>query len=109
VYIKNIIVETCSNEIVRENEELKQEVARLSKTLYNNKSKARQILPHQDNTIVGINKHDEGKTVGVGCDTRKTISLTNARQSRGDKQKPTCKFFKTYTNRVKKRLPHHTI
>jgi FtsZ-binding cell division protein ZapB len=34
--IKNVIIETCSDEIAMENEQLKQEVARLGKTLYDN-------------------------------------------------------------------------
>jgi hypothetical protein len=38
--IKNVIVETCCDEIAMENELLKQEVARLDKTLYDKKGKA---------------------------------------------------------------------
>jgi hypothetical protein len=43
VLVKNVIIETCSNEIAKKNEQLKQEVARLGKALYNKKGKAKQI------------------------------------------------------------------
>jgi hypothetical protein len=63
VLVKNIIIETCSNEIAKENEQLKQEVARLGKTLYNKKGKAKQIQLPQNNTTAGVNKPMEGETV----------------------------------------------
>jgi FtsZ-binding cell division protein ZapB len=63
VLVKSIVIETCSNEVAKENEQLRQEVARLGKALYNKKGKARQIQPPQDNTTVGVNKPMEGKTV----------------------------------------------
>jgi hypothetical protein len=44
-----------------ENEQLKQEVARLSQALYDKKCKAKQIQPPQDNTIEGVNKPMEEK------------------------------------------------
>ena len=47
----------------KENEEIKQEVAYLSKTLYNKKGKAKQIQPHQDNTTTGVKELDEEKVV----------------------------------------------
>ena len=46
-----------------ENEQLKQEVARLGKALYDKKGKAKQIQPPQDNTTAGVNKPVEGETV----------------------------------------------
>ena len=52
----NIVVETCSNEVAKENEQLKQEVAHLGKVLYDKKGKAKQIQPPQDNTTAGVNK-----------------------------------------------------
>jgi hypothetical protein len=45
VLVENIVVETCSNEVAKENEQLRQEVARLGKALYDNKGKAKQIQP----------------------------------------------------------------
>jgi FtsZ-binding cell division protein ZapB len=43
VLVKNIVVETCLDEVAKENEQLKQEVARLGKALYDKKGKAKQI------------------------------------------------------------------
>ena len=34
VLVKNVVIETCSDEIAMKNEQLKQEVARLGKALY---------------------------------------------------------------------------
>ena len=50
VLVKNVVIETCSDKNDMENEQLKQEVARLSKALYDKKGKAKQIQPPQDNT-----------------------------------------------------------
>jgi hypothetical protein len=63
VLVKNVIIETCSDEIAMENEQLKQEVAHLGKALYDKKGKVKQIQPPQDNTIARVNKPMEGKTV----------------------------------------------
>jgi predicted house-cleaning noncanonical NTP pyrophosphatase (MazG superfamily) len=56
VLVENIVVEICSDEVAKENEQLKQEVARLAKALYDKKGKAKQIRPPQDNTNTGVNK-----------------------------------------------------
>jgi FtsZ-binding cell division protein ZapB len=61
--VKNVVIETCSDEIAMENEQLKQEVARLGMALYDKKGKAKQIQPPQDNTTAGVNKPVEGETV----------------------------------------------
>jgi hypothetical protein len=45
VLVKNVIVETCSDEIAMENVLLKQEVAQLNKALYNKKGKSKQTQP----------------------------------------------------------------
>jgi hypothetical protein len=63
VLVENIVVETCSDEAAKENEQLRQEVSRLGKALYDKKGKAKQIRPPQDNTTAGVNKHMEGETV----------------------------------------------
>jgi hypothetical protein len=63
VLVKNVIIETCSDEIAMENEQLKQEVACLGKALYDKKGKAKQIHPSQDNTTVGVNKPVKGETM----------------------------------------------
>jgi hypothetical protein len=54
VLVKNVVIETCSDEIAMENEQLNQEVTRLGKMLYDKKGKAKQIQPPQDNTTVGV-------------------------------------------------------
>jgi FtsZ-binding cell division protein ZapB len=56
VLVNNFVIETCSDEIAMENEKLKQEMARLGKSLYDKKDKAKQIQPPQDNTTAGVNK-----------------------------------------------------
>jgi FtsZ-binding cell division protein ZapB len=40
VLVENIVVETCSDEVAKENEQLRQEVARLDKALYDKKGKS---------------------------------------------------------------------
>jgi hypothetical protein len=62
VFVKNVIIETCLDEIAMETEQLKQEVARLGKALYDKKGKAKQVQPPQDNTTAGVNKSVKGKT-----------------------------------------------
>jgi hypothetical protein len=46
-----------------ENEQLRQQVARLGKALYVKKGKAKQIQPPQDNTTTEVNKPVEGEIV----------------------------------------------
>jgi rubrerythrin len=58
---KNIIVETCLKEIARENKELKQEVARLTRDLTKKKGNAKKAQLHLDNTIKGLKKSYEGE------------------------------------------------
>jgi hypothetical protein len=43
--VSNVVIETCSNLVAKENEQLRQEVARFGKTLYDKKDKAKQIQP----------------------------------------------------------------
>jgi hypothetical protein len=45
VLVKSIVVETCSNKVAKENDQLRQEVARLGKALYSKKDKPKQIQP----------------------------------------------------------------
>ena len=63
VCVKKVVVDTCTQEVAMENEQLKQEVARLTKDLTQVKDKAEQAQLHQDNTIKGVKKLDEGQTV----------------------------------------------
>ena len=46
-----------------ENERLRQEVARLTKDLIQVKDKTQQAQLHQDNTVKGVKKLDEGQTM----------------------------------------------
>jgi hypothetical protein len=63
VLVKNVVIETCSDEIAMENELLSQEVAHLGKVLYDKKGKAKITQPPQDNTTARVNKPMEGETV----------------------------------------------
>jgi hypothetical protein len=47
VLVENIVVETCSDEVAKENEQLKQEVARLGKALYDKKAKPNKSDLHR--------------------------------------------------------------
>jgi FtsZ-binding cell division protein ZapB len=80
VLIENIVVDTCSDEVASENEQLRQEVDRLGKALYDKKGKAKQIRPPQDNTNAGVNKPMEGETVICRLCHMEAISLSNARR-----------------------------
>ena len=53
VCIEKVVVDTCTQEVVKENEQLKQEVARLTKDLTQVKGKTKQAQLHQDNIIKG--------------------------------------------------------
>jgi hypothetical protein len=113
VLVKNIVIETCSNEVAMENEQLKQDVARLGKALYNIKGKAKQIRPPQDNTTAGVNKPMEGETVifrlchKEGHKSCQCKAHTGGKQKQKLKQKPTSKILNTFINKWTKRLLHH--
>jgi hypothetical protein len=109
VLVENIAVETCSNEVALENEQLKQEVAHLTKALYNIKGKAKQIWPPQDNTTAEVNKLVEGETVicrlchKEGHKSFQCKAQTGGKQKQKLKQKPTSKIPNTYINKVDKK------
>jgi hypothetical protein len=63
VLVKNVVIETCPNEIAMENEQLRQEVTRLGKTLYDKKGKAKQTQPPHDNTTTRVNNPVEKEIV----------------------------------------------
>jgi FtsZ-binding cell division protein ZapB len=108
VLVKNVVIETCSDEIAMENEQLKQEVARLGMTLYDKKGIAKQIQPPQDNTTVGVDKPMEGDTVicrlchKEGHKSYQCKANTGDKQRKKLKQKPTSKISNTYINKVDK-------
>jgi hypothetical protein len=87
VLVKNVVIETCSNEIAMENEQLKQEVTRLGKALYDKKGKAKQIQPPQDNTTAGVNKPVEGETVICRLCHKECHKSFQCKVVTGDKQK----------------------
>jgi FtsZ-binding cell division protein ZapB len=109
VLVKNVVIETCSDEIAMENEQLKQDVARLGKALYDKKAKAKQIQPPQDNTIAGVNKPVEGETVICRLCHKEGHMSFQCKAKTGDKQKQklkkkrTSKISNTYINKVDKK------
>jgi hypothetical protein len=110
VLVKNVVIETCSDEIAMENEQLKQEVARLGMALYDKKGKAKQIQPPQDNTTAGVNKPVEGETVicrlchKEGHKSFQCKAKTGDKQKQKVKQKPTSEVSNTYINKVDKKV-----
>jgi hypothetical protein len=104
VLVKNVVIETCSDEIAMENEQLKQEVARLGKALYDKKGKAKQIQPPQDNTTARVNKHVEGEIVICRLCHKKGHKYYQCKAKTRDKQKPTSKISNTYINKMNKKV-----
>jgi hypothetical protein len=109
VLVKNVVIETCSYEIAMENEQLRQEVARIGKGLYGKKSKAKQTQPPQDNTAAWVNKLGEGETVVCRLCRKKGHMSYQCKVKIGEKQKkrPTSKISNTYIKKVDKRALHH--
>jgi FtsZ-binding cell division protein ZapB len=107
VLVKNVVIETCSDDIAMENEQLKQEVARLGKALYDKKGKAKQMQPPQDNTTTGVNKLVEGKTVICRLCHKEGHKSFQCKAKTWDKQKlkqkPTSKISNTYIIKVDKK------
>jgi hypothetical protein len=105
VLFKNVVIETCLDEIATKNELLKQEVVYLGKALYDKKDKTKQTQHSQYNTTSGVNKHVEGETmVCLLCHKEGHKSYQCKAKTRGDKKKrPTSKISNTYTNKVDKK------
>ena len=53
VCVEKVVVDTCIQEVAKENEQLKQEVARLTKDLTQVKGKVKQTQLHQEQLIFG--------------------------------------------------------
>ena len=79
VCVEKVVVDTCTQEVAMENEQLKQEVAHLTKDLTQVRGKMEQAQLHQDNTVKGVKKLDEGKPWFATCATRKATSSMSAR------------------------------
>jgi hypothetical protein len=81
-------------------------MARLGKALYDNKGKAKQIQPPQDNTA-GVNKSIEGETVICRLCHKEDHKSFQCKAKTEDKQKlkqnPTSKISNTYINKVDKK------
>jgi hypothetical protein len=109
VLVENIVKETCLNEVAKENEQLRQEISRLGKALYDKKGKAKQIQPTQDNTTVGVNKPVEGETMicrlfhKEGHKSYQWKGKTGDKQKQMFKQKSSSKISNTYINKVDKK------
>ena len=63
VCVEKVVVDTCTQEVAKENEQLKQEVARLTKDLTQVKGNTKKAQLHQDNTVKGVKKLDKGQTM----------------------------------------------
>ena len=63
VCVEKVVVDTCTQEVAMENEQFKQEVACLTKDLTQVIGKMEQAQLHQDNTVNGVKKLDEGQIV----------------------------------------------
>jgi hypothetical protein len=111
VCCENVIVETCTQEIAMENEQLRQEVDRLTKDLTRARGKTKQTQLHQDNTVKGVKKLDEGQTVvcyvchkeGHKSYECKVKNGGGAKKKNSKSNKTTSKFSNTYTNKVDKK------
>jgi hypothetical protein len=110
---ENVVIETCSNEVAKENEQLRQEVARLGKALFDKKGKAKQIQSSQDNTTAGVKKPLEGEIVifrlcnkeghkSYQCKAKTGISKNKSSSKSHQAKSPT-----PTSTRWTKRLLHH--
>ena len=116
VCIEKVVVETCTQEVTLENEQLKQEVACLTKYLTQVQGKMEQTQLHQDNTVKGVKKVDEGQTVvfymchkeGNKSYEYKVKNGEELRKKRETKSKQASSPTPTPT-RWTRRPPHHTL
>ena len=105
--VEKVIVDTCTQEVAKENEQLKQEVACLTKDLTQVKGKAKQDQLHQDNTIKRVKKLDEGQTVSCYVCRKEghksyECKIKNGEEAKKKEKKQTSKFSNTYANKVDK-------
>ena len=110
VCVEKVVVDTCTQEVAKENEQLKQEVARLTKDLTQVKDKTEQAQLYQDNTIKGVKKLDEGQTMvcyvchkeGHKSYECKVKNGGGAKKKEKNKEK-TSKLSNIYANKVDKK------
>ena len=108
VCVEKVVVETCTQEVAIENEQLKQEVAHLTKDLTQVRGKTKQAQLHQDNTIKEVKKLDEGQTVVCYICHKEghksyECKVKNGGGAKMKEQKQTSKFSNTYINKVDKK------
>ena len=77
------------------------------------KGKAKQAQLHQDNTIKGVKKLDEGQiAVCYVCHKEGhkfyECKVKNGRGAKKKEKRQTSKLSNTYTNKVNKKASHHT-
>ena len=93
-----------------ENEQLKQEMARLTKDLTQVKGKTEQAQLYQDNTVKGVKKLDERQTVVCYVCHKEGHKSYECKVKNGggakkkEKQKEISKLSNTYTNKVDKKV-----
>ena len=94
-----------------ENEQLKQDVASLTKDLTQVKGKMEQAQLHQDNTVKGVKKLDEGQTVVCYVCHKEghksyecKIKNGGGAKKKEKNKKETSKLSNTYTNKVDKKV-----
>jgi hypothetical protein len=103
VLVNNFVIETCSDGIAMENEQLKQEVAHLGKALYDKKDNAKQIQHPQDNTTAGVNKPVEVETVICRLCHKSYQCKVKTGDKKKQELKPTNKISNTYINKMDKK------
>ena len=94
--------------VAKENEQLKQEVARLTKDLTQVKGKAKQTQLHQDNTVKGVKKLDEGQIVVCYVCHKEghksyECKVKNGGEAKKKEKRQTSKLSNTYTNKMGKK------
>ena len=108
VCVEKVVVDTCTQEVAKENEQLKQEVARLTKNLTQVKGKVKQTQLHQDNTAKGVKKLNEGQTVVCYVCHKEghksyECKVKNGGGAKKKEKKQISKLSNTCTNKVDKK------
>ena len=110
VFVEKVIIDICTQEVAMENEQLKQEVAHLTKDLIQVQGKTEQSQLHQITPSREWRSLMKDKPWFATCDTRKITSPMSARWRMGEElrrkrktKKEASKLTNTYTNKVDKK------
>ena len=108
VCVEKVVVDTCTQEVTKENEQLKQEVARLTKDLTQVKGKTKQAQLYQDNIVKRVKKLDEAQTVVCYVCHKEDHKSYECKVKNGGgalkkEKKQISKLSNTYTNKVDKK------